>query len=385
MWTAVHHRRPRQAADGLRHGAGAALPHPVQARRGRDLVSADRRTTPTAASSGMMGDDGEKFGAWPGTFEYCWSNEHWVDRMFERDRGQLGVARDGDAVRVAGRQPPTTARLLPHRFVRRDDRVGPAAGRDAGLHAPAGGARERELPAARFLRGGFWRNYMARYREINDLHKQMLRVSDKVEAMPAPGRAGAMRARAAKARPRPPLSGPVERLLLARSVRRHLHRPHADGHAVPSDRGRGSGRRGGRRRLPAASRTARDSRHGPGRASTKSSSPRPARPSWWTRPTAPASRPGICAPAAWRWLRPAAPARGLPRAAGRTRAGGRRRGARRAAAAATPRRTMPQRRSTTSSRPRSPAWPRSSTTTATSAGAASSTCSPPTDRRAWPS
>jgi len=32
---------------------------------------------------GMMGDDGEKFGAWPGTYELCWSNERWGDHFFE--------------------------------------------------------------------------------------------------------------------------------------------------------------------------------------------------------------------------------------------------------------------------------------------------------------
>jgi alpha-amylase len=45
-------------------------------------------------------------------------------------------------------------------------------------------AREKGLPDARYLRGGFWRNYAARYREINELHKQMLRASGKVDAMP---------------------------------------------------------------------------------------------------------------------------------------------------------------------------------------------------------
>jgi 4-alpha-glucanotransferase len=44
-------------------------------------------------------------------------------------------------------------------------------------------ARENKRPEARYLRGGFWRNYAARYREINELHKQMLRASEKVEAM----------------------------------------------------------------------------------------------------------------------------------------------------------------------------------------------------------
>ncbi|MBM4408522.1 MAG: DUF1925 domain-containing protein, partial [Chloroflexi bacterium] len=54
--------------------------------------------------------------------------------------------------------------------------------------------RDEGRPEARFLRGGFWRNFQRRYREINDLHKQMLRASDKVAAMPAGS--GPARARA---------------------------------------------------------------------------------------------------------------------------------------------------------------------------------------------
>ena len=107
-------------------------------------------------------------------------------------------------------------------------------------------AARRNLPEARFLRGALWRNFQARYREINDLHKQMLRVSAAVDAMPA----GALRDRAR----RPPVPRPVERLLLARLVRRRLHRPHAHGHAGRADRGRGS-RAGRRRRRSQASPT----------------------------------------------------------------------------------------------------------------------------------
>ena len=48
-------------------------------------------------------------------------------------------------------------------------------------------------PEARWLRGGFWRNFQVKYREINDLHKQMLRTSAKVAAMPrAPARDAAL-------------------------------------------------------------------------------------------------------------------------------------------------------------------------------------------------
>ena len=37
-------------------------------------------------------------------------------------------------------------------------------------------ARDTGAPEARWLRGAFWRNFQVKYREINDLHKQMLRV-----------------------------------------------------------------------------------------------------------------------------------------------------------------------------------------------------------------
>jgi alpha-amylase len=45
-------------------------------------------------------------------------------------------------------------------------------------------AQAEGLPEARWLRGAFWRNFQVRYREINDMHKQMLRTSDAVDAMP---------------------------------------------------------------------------------------------------------------------------------------------------------------------------------------------------------
>ena len=102
------------------------------------------------------------------------------------------------------------------------------------FHDALAAARAADRPEARFLRGGFWRNFQARYREINDLHKQMLRASAKVAAMPDGPAASDGR--------RSPAARPVERLLLARTLRRHLHRAHAHGHAPPPDRGRGPGR-----------------------------------------------------------------------------------------------------------------------------------------------
>jgi alpha-amylase len=54
-------------------------------------------------------------------------------------------------------------------------------------------ARAEHRPEARWLRGAIWRNFQVRYREINDIHKQMLAASDLVDAMPpGPGRVAAL-------------------------------------------------------------------------------------------------------------------------------------------------------------------------------------------------
>jgi alpha-amylase len=135
---------------------------------------------------GMMGDDGEKFGAWPTTWQHCWGEGRWVARFFE--------ALEANADWLTSTTP--SAWLAAHRPIGRvyvptgsyaemgEWALPPGESRvfASVLHA----AQEAGRPEARWLRGAFWRNFQVKYREINDLHKQMLRTSDKVQAM-APG------------------------------------------------------------------------------------------------------------------------------------------------------------------------------------------------------
>ena len=132
---------------------------------------------------GMMGDDGEKFGAWPTTWEHCWGERQWVNRFFE------ALEENGDWLTTT----TPTDWLADHAPIGRvyvptgsyaemgewalppDESVAFATA----LHA----AVAKHRPEARWLRGAFWRNYQVRYREINDMHKQMLRTSDLVDAM----------------------------------------------------------------------------------------------------------------------------------------------------------------------------------------------------------
>jgi hypothetical protein len=187
MWTAftTDDRGKRLTVFGTEQGLRYRIPFkPVE-----DLISylADRRTM-DGRFVGMMGDDGEKFGSWPGTFDYCWSHEHWVDRCFDAIEASSEWLATVTPSEWLDSQPPTKRVYFPtNSYVEMTEWVLPPDETPVfvGLLEDA---RERNLPAARFLRGGFWRNYMARYRESNDLHKQMLRVSEKVDAM-APGAA----------------------------------------------------------------------------------------------------------------------------------------------------------------------------------------------------
>jgi 4-alpha-glucanotransferase len=144
-----------------------------------------QHATEDGARVGTMGDDGEKFGAWPTTFEHCWGRGRWVDRFFdavESNAGWLSTVTPSewlDAHAPIGRvYVPTSSYAEMGEWALPPDesivfsRV---------LHD----AIERRRPEARWLRGGFWRNFQVKYREINDLHKQMLRTSRSVSAMAA--------------------------------------------------------------------------------------------------------------------------------------------------------------------------------------------------------
>lgn len=131
----------------------------------------------------LMGDDGEKFGMWPGTYDHCWGKSGWMDNFF------TALKENADAV--------TT--ITPSEYRKRFSPLGriylPSASYDEMaewvLPAELSGKfkiikdrlkRKNDLSTLRFLKGGFWRNFMVKYPEINTMHKKMLRVSGKIHA-----------------------------------------------------------------------------------------------------------------------------------------------------------------------------------------------------------
>jgi len=142
---------------------------------------------------GTMGDDGEKFGSWPKTWAHCWGEGRWVDRFFE------ALETNGDWLTtttptrwLAGHRPIGRVYIPTGSYEEMGEWALPP-GESLLFHAILTDAKAKGRPEARWLRGAFWRNFQVKYREINDLHKQMLRTSDAVDAMTdGPDRARAL-------------------------------------------------------------------------------------------------------------------------------------------------------------------------------------------------
>jgi alpha-amylase len=144
------------------------------------------RTHATEAGDrlGTMGDDGEKFGGWPSTFEHCWGKTAWVERFFaglEANNDWLTTVKP--SAWLDGHGPVGRVYLPTGSYAEMGEWALPAD-EALGFAKAVREAKAAARPEARWLRGAIWRNFQIKYREVNDLHKQMLRVSDLVEAMP---------------------------------------------------------------------------------------------------------------------------------------------------------------------------------------------------------
>ena len=132
---------------------------------------------------GTMGDDGEKFGAWPETFAHCWTPGHWVDRFFAAVAANAGWLELVTPSQWLDREPPIGRVYIPTASYAEMGEWALPAAEGLAFEQTLERAEREHSPEVRWLRGGFWRNFQVKYREINELHKQMLRVSARVAAL----------------------------------------------------------------------------------------------------------------------------------------------------------------------------------------------------------
>ena len=128
----------------------------------------------------VMADDGEKFGLWPKTYEWVYEKE-WLERFcvaLEENSDWVEVMSLGEAFdKVA----PLGRTYLPTcSYFEMGEWVLPAGtGAQFEKYVHEFEKRDDFELLRPFLKGGFWRNFLAKYDEANLLHKKMLHVSRK--------------------------------------------------------------------------------------------------------------------------------------------------------------------------------------------------------------
>lgn len=132
----------------------------------------------------VFADDGEKFGVWPGTYHHVY-DEGWLESFIElmlKNSDWINIIHFSEAIREL--KPQGTIYL-------------PTASYAEMMHwaLPAKSFKDYEdfenylkkedlfEEVNVFVRGGFWRNFLSKYTESNNMHKKMLYLSEKITQM----------------------------------------------------------------------------------------------------------------------------------------------------------------------------------------------------------
>jgi hypothetical protein len=132
----------------------------------------------------VFGDDGEKFGVWPGSKDLVW-NRQWMRRFFQELRNNQSWLRVTTLAETVDHVSPVDRIYLPDASYR--EMTEWALPAEKQLHYRE--LRENlehhyQWPRMKqFLRAGFWRNFLVKYPEANEMYTRMLDVSRRVEQL----------------------------------------------------------------------------------------------------------------------------------------------------------------------------------------------------------
>lgn len=138
-------------------------------------------------SSLTMGDDGEKFGMWPKTNEHVYGKggdieSGWLFRFFTQMGKNSSWLDTNTFSGFMDAHRPTGRVYLPSAsyFEMSEWTLPPASQLELENLIGVCQKDKRFANAHKFLRGGFWRNFLTKYSESNNMHKKMLRVSERL-------------------------------------------------------------------------------------------------------------------------------------------------------------------------------------------------------------
>ncbi len=131
-----------------------------------------------------MGDDCEKFGVWPGTYDHVYKNG-WLERFFQALEGNAEWLETTTVTDYLRSHAPVGRIYLPTASYAEmmewslpsEASVDFKSCLEESEHMPNGAHFQR------FLRGGLWRNFLTKYAESNRIQKHVLAVSHRLQAL----------------------------------------------------------------------------------------------------------------------------------------------------------------------------------------------------------
>lgn len=132
----------------------------------------------------VYADDGEKFGLWPKTHELVWERG-WLENLFSAFEAESSWLHTLHFSEVMDSFVPKGRIYLPdasYEEMAEWSLIGAPAILDYEGLRESLLSRPESAHLARFVRGGFWRNFLVKYPESNTMHKKMLRLSRRLQA-----------------------------------------------------------------------------------------------------------------------------------------------------------------------------------------------------------
>jgi alpha-amylase len=129
----------------------------------------------------VMADDGEKFGVWPETYHTVYE-EGWLDRFFTLLEQSSEWLETTTFSEYLTKEPPRGRIYLPTAsYMEMGEWALPTRAMKEYDDALAKVKGSPDFAGLRpFIKGGIWRNFLAKYPESNHMHKRMMMVSRKV-------------------------------------------------------------------------------------------------------------------------------------------------------------------------------------------------------------
>ena len=132
----------------------------------------------------VMGDDGEKFGLWPRTFDHCWKNG-WVDQFFSAIEANSEWLQTIHLSEYANTQRSLGSLYMPTAsYDEMTEWALPAKPSADIVHLKHELAEAGETRILQFIKGGLWRGFQTKYPEVNQMNKRALWVSRLANALP---------------------------------------------------------------------------------------------------------------------------------------------------------------------------------------------------------